>query len=234
MAKLIIDLAGERHEVDPPDVLTFGRTADLVVDESNRYLHRLVGRFFWHAESWWLENLGRSIELELVASGGSVSRLPVRQPDRDPVVAPLAGPEFRVLFEAGGLPYELNGEIGSLTLPVVETEVPPGVDTVGYGNIDVTDEEHLMLLCLAEPVLRDPTLGGADLPSSREVALKLGWSITKFNRKLDYLCARLTEAGVRGLYASREQGRTAHNRRWVLVQHAINNRLVKPVDLDTL
>lgn len=234
MAKLIIDLAGERHEVHPPDTLTFGRTADLVVDEANRYLHRLVGRFFWHAESWWLENLGRSIELEVVTGGGSVSRLPARQPDRDPVVVPLAGPAFRVLFEAGGLPYELEGAISAVTLPVGSPEVPPGADTVGYGTIEVTEEERRLLLRLAEPVLRDPTLGAADLPSSREAALRLGWSISKFNRKLDYLCARLTEAGVRGLHGSRGEGRTAQNRRWVLVQHAVNSRLVKPVDLDEL
>jgi hypothetical protein len=29
--------------------------------------------------------------------------------------------------------------------------------------------------------------------SNRELAMALGWGVTKFNRKLDYLCTRLTK-----------------------------------------
>jgi hypothetical protein len=61
------------------------------------------------------------------------------------------------------------------------------------------------------------------------VAVRLGWPLTKFNRKLDYLCLRLTKAGVRGLQGGR--GAEATNRRWRLVEHAVAARLVNLDDL---
>jgi hypothetical protein len=64
------------------------------------------------------------------------------------------------------------------------------------------------------------------------VARRLGWTITKYNRKLDYLCRRLAESGVEG--AAGEHGLLATSRRQVLVEHAVNRRLVVAADLDRL
>jgi hypothetical protein len=132
------------------------------------------------------------------------------------------------------LPYELLGTIAAVSLPTGEPVAPPGVDTIGYGTIELTPDEHSLLVLLAEPFLRDPTLGPEHLPSNRVLALRLDWTISKFNRKLDYLCGRLTKAGVRGLQGQLGQGGPAQNRRWRLVEHAINARLIKPTDVDTL
>ena len=41
--------------------------------------------------------------------------------------------------------------------------------------------------------------GVADLPTNRHVADRLGWTITKFNRKLDTLCVKFEKLGVAGL-----------------------------------
>jgi hypothetical protein len=109
---------------------------------------------------------------------------------------------------------------------------PPGADTTRFGKIPLTDEERLLLLRLAEPCLRDPTRGPEALRPNREIAHQLGWPVTKYNRKLDYLCVRLSKAGVRGLQGGR--GTEATNRRWRLVEHAINARLITPADLDNL
>lgn len=222
---LTIDLAGAACEVRPPRELTFGRAAELVVDDSNPYLHRIVGRFVWHADAWWLENLGGSIELELVTDGGAVSRLPAREPDGPPVVTAVTAPTFRVRFAAGGLPYELLGSIGHVPVPPGAPVAPAlATGTFGYGTITLTDDEKAMLVLLAAPCLADPTAGAEALPTNSAVAARLGWSLPKFNRKLDYLCTRLTDAGVRGL--------SGNSRRWRLVEHAINARMVKPTDLD--
>src|SRR5690606_1784466 len=50
--RLVVDLVGERHEVEQDQAFTFGRAGDLVVDDSNPYLHRILGRFTWH-DGWW-------------------------------------------------------------------------------------------------------------------------------------------------------------------------------------
>jgi hypothetical protein len=232
---LTVDFAGEKVVIRPPSALTFGRAGDLVIDDANPYLHRVVGRFYWDRDVWWLENLGHHIEITVLSEAGALVRLPPRVPDGPPAITSLAGPEFRVLFEAAGARYEL---VGWVTLPAgpgtvaPRGDLPPGAETTRYGKVPLTDDEHRLLLLLAEPCLRDPTSGPDTLPSNREIAHRLGWPVTKFNRKLDYLCVRLTKAGVRGLQGGR--GTEATNRRWRLVEHAINARLVTPADLETL
>jgi hypothetical protein len=233
---LTIDFAGEEVVVRPPGTLTFGRAGDLVVDD-NPYLHRLVGRFSWDRDVWWLENLGHHIELTVLSGDGSVTRLPPRVPGGRPAVTSLASPAFRVLFDAAGARYELAGRVAPTPIPAgtpggPSADLPPGAETTRYGRIPLTDDERRMLLLLAAPALRDPTSGPEDLRPSREIAHRLGWPITKFNRKLDYLCVRLSKAGVRGLQGGR--GTEATNRRWRLVEHAINVRLVTPAELDGL
>lgn len=231
---LTVDFAGEQLMVKPPNTLTFGRAGDLVVDEANLYLHRLVGRFYWDHDIWWLENLGYHIEITVLAEGGVVVRLPPRVPNGQPAVTSLASPEFRVLFEAAGARYELLGWVTSVAAGASSppADLPPGADTTRFGKIPLTDDERRLLLLLAEPCLRDPTNGPDSLPSNREIAHRLGWPVTKFNRKLDYLCVRLSKTGVRGLQGGR--GTEATNRRWRLVEHAINARLVTPAELDQL
>ncbi len=41
---LIVDFVGQVRTLAPGESLSFGRAADLVVDDANRNLHRVVGR----------------------------------------------------------------------------------------------------------------------------------------------------------------------------------------------
>ena len=93
----------------------------------------------------------------------------------------------------------------------------------------LTDEQRLLLLALAEGTLRDPH-NSDELPTNRAVARRLGWSITKFNRKLDNLCNRFTKLGVGGLRGSIDQLATDRRRR--LVEHAIESGLIARSQLD--
>jgi hypothetical protein len=88
----------------------------------------------------------------------------------------------------------------------------------------------LLMRELARPFLLDRNAGPERLPANEEVAVTLGWGIAKLNRKLDYLCNRLTKAGVRGLQGGKKK---AINRRWVLVQHAVATRMVTQDDLSS-
>ena len=230
-ATLTVDLAGDVRALTPGEALTFGRAADLVVDEANRYLHRVLGRFSWHGGWWWVDNLGSQVDLEVVGDDGTLARLAAR-PEGPGAASALTGHHL-VRFEAGGLRYELDVQVEGGTSPLPEpAEEVPGETTSRFGWVELTPDERLLVAALAEPLLRDPGAGPDDLVPNRAIAARLGWSITKFNRKLDYLCTRLTRSGVRGLQG--ERGGEATNRRWRLVEHAVGSRLVTVDDLGLL
>lgn len=203
--------------------LSFGRAADVVLDDANPYLHRVVGRFVWWDGFWWVENLGDAIELQVHGGDGTLVRLPAG------AKAPLTQRHAAVRFSAGGLPYELEVGVPDGATPGPPPSAPSaGPPTTSYGDVVLTGEERALVVELARPFLLDPSAGPERLPANEDVAAILGWSATKLNRKLDYLCRRLAEADVRGLQGGRKK---ATNRRWVLVQHARRTRMVTPDDL---
>lgn len=67
------------------------------------------------------------------------------------------------------------------------------------------------------------------VPSSADAARRLGWTTTRFNRKLDNVCQKLAKVGVQGLHGA--PGELASNRRARLVEYAIAVRLVTPASL---
>ena len=86
-------------------------------------------------------------------------------------------------------------------------------------------EQRLLLVALAEAQLRDPS-AVLDLPTNRQIAASLGWTITKYNRKLDGLCVKFAAHGVSGLRGSTRSRATApaprrpRSRRVRLADHA--------------
>lgn len=228
---LKVSFIGEVRLLAEGDQLSFGRSADLVIDEQNQYLHRVLGRFSDVEGVWWLENLGSHIELELVADPGTVVSLPPCPPGGAPPLVPLPGGPSLLSFEVAGSRYELEVEapqrVGGPSIAGPDDEAAS--ETLGYGRIQLTDEERALLVQLAEPLLRDRGVGAESLPTNKRIAHDLGWSITKFNRKLDYLCVRLTKAGVKGLQGG--AGVQATNRRWRLVEHSVAARLVTADEL---
>src|SRR5699024_12726263 len=77
---------------------------------------------------------------------------------------------------------------------------------------------------LAEPMLVREGSGMSAVPTSAQAAQRLGWQLTKFNRKLDNVCDKLDRLGVRGLRGG--PGKLASHRRARLVEHAVFSRLV--------
>jgi hypothetical protein len=228
--RLRVEYCGEVRAVETSDELTFGRAGDLRIDD-NRHLHRVLGRLWARGEQWWLTNEGSSISIQ-IADADSRSNV---------VLAPgseiaLSFPNSILRFRAGITDYEL-----ALSVPDREDEEEDDegedpwddefTDTIALGDIVLTDEQRLLLLALAEPTLRDPHVK-QDLPANRAVARRLGWSITKFNRKLDNLCNRFAKLGVGGLRGSIDQLATDRRRR--LVDHAIDSGLITAAQLDRL
>lgn len=221
---LVIEFCGEERKLESVDSMTFGRHGDLVIDD-NPYLHRVVGRFVWRQGLWWLQNQGTKIAIE-VRDRATSSRLNVAAGQQAAIV-PL---EFTVGFTAGPTSYELQGcRQGGIMSDEDSVDSGGGTATIDFGVVPMSSEQHLLLVALCESRL---LTGSESMPTNQAVATRLGWTITKFNRKLDHLCAKLSREGVRGLRGGPDG--LASDRRTVLVDHAIGVRLVTADDLGLL
>jgi hypothetical protein len=136
-----------------------------------------------------------------------------------------------VLFTAGPTTYELTMQ--NTDTPFVTADVTQ--DSAGettIAPITLTESQRLLIVALAEPLLRRDGTSVTEIPSSREAAARLGWEMTKFHRKLDNVCDKLDRRGIRGLRGG--PGQLAVNRRARLVEHAVTSRLVTEADLRLL
>ena len=137
---------------------------------------------------------------------------------------PLIFPRTVVWFTAGPTTYEFDVLLADAPFnKVATTTVGDGETTIG--RVSFTPSQRLLILALAEPILRRGNRGAGAIPRSAVAAERLGWTITKFNRKLDNVCEKLTKMHIRGLVATngptREQssrsacrvriGRSAHH-----------------------
>ncbi|MGI9606848.1 MAG: hypothetical protein ACR2P0_11980 [Acidimicrobiales bacterium] len=229
MSDLNIVFIDELTVADPASVVSFGRSADVVVDEANQYMHRVVGTFFHQDNVWWITNKSRHGVLTLVGDTGKVARLPPE------AVSALTEAHGLVRFESGPSTYEIGWSRPDAS-PMLAPTIDPGVDeidaTTQFGVVALNDEQRLMLVALAERQLLDSSVPATDLPSNASIAHRLGWSLKKLDRKLDYLCARLDGEGVRGLRGGK--GIEAVDRRTRLVEHVIGSGLVTATDIDLL
>lgn len=222
---LVIDFCGERIGVPESGWVTIGREGDLVIDD-NPYLHRRflqVGRV---DGLYWIVNVGDQLAATVTDLDGRVQAW-LAPGARLPIV-------FRstvVRFAAGPTSYEVDLllEEPPFAEPVTVREAS-GDTTIGL--VPLTVDQRKLVLALAEPLLRQGGRGSASVPSSAEAARRLGWTQTRFNRKLDNVCQKLTKIGVRGLHGA--PGRLASNRRARLVEYAVSTRLVTPEDLPLL
>ncbi len=229
MSELHLFFIDELTVAEPGDVVTFGRSGDIEVDEANQYMHRIVGTFFDQDNVWWLANKSRHGQLTLVGNTGRLTRLP---PEAVSAITEQSGV---LRFDAGPTTYELGW-----TLPGKEPLMPPVVDGEGslsmvtsqFGIVPLNEEQRMLLAALSEKCILDTSASTADLPANASVAHRLGWSAKKLDRKLDYLCARLSSEGVRGLRG--EKGFEAIDRRSRLVEHVMSNGMISEADLAAL
>ena len=154
------------------DALTFGRRADLVIDD-NPFLHRVIGRVASREGIWWLQNHGARTVLELRdANSDFLSKIPPSQQ------IPITSVEMALTFSAGPSNYELLFHQGRPIATGLSGDERPGTATIDFGVIPFTTDQHLLLVALCENRL----LGESALPSNRAIARTVGWTITKYNR----------------------------------------------------
>jgi hypothetical protein len=214
-----LGLFDDVHTIGPGETLTFGRQADLVVD-TNRFMHRIVGRIVHRQGLWWIQNHCATIRL-LVGNEDSTSAMVIAAGDQSPVLPT----KFTIGFAAGTSSYELEAQRGGPELDLDEIERMMGTSTEDFGEIVLSAEQHLLLVALYDSSLRT----GGSIEGSGVMARRLGWSAKKFHRKVDSVCSKLSDCGFAGLKGG--QGDLADSRRVLLVQYALDLGLVSRGDL---
>lgn len=219
---LIVEFAGETVEVAGDREFVIGRDGDLVVDE-NRYLHRRFLTLTAEGGMWWLTNVGSRIAATVTDGTGRVhARL------APGARLPVVFDKLHVLFGAGSTNYDLTLHTqGGFAVDPGPRAAATGDETIGA--VPLSPSQRLLVVALAENVLRQVESGRGEIPSSADAAARLGWTLTAFTRKLDTVCGKLERHGVTGLRGGR--GKLATNRRARLVEHAVATRLVTRDDL---
>lgn len=213
---LSVEYCGELYEVQPGDNLTFGRSADLSLDD-NPYMHRVAGRIESRAGRWWLANVGSSAVIELYDRGTRSKAIVMPGTDQA-----LPGADVVVRFSAGETSYEIDIRTDQERFAPEQIEDLESPETL-LRVVPLTDSQLALVLSLAEPILLDP-LAKIGVPPSKQAAKRLGWSMSKFNRKLDNVCDKFGREGVRGLKA--RSGGLSRDRRQRLVDHCVSAGVV--------
>lgn len=184
MTTLWLDFAGVGYSAT--ESLSFGRNAELALDEDNRFMHRVTGEFRWNGLVWWLHNVGSSTRLLVFGTNGARMELP---PGTE---CALPMPAGSVSFVAGPTPYQLLYRADE---PVVSTRSPdaPGDATIEFGSA-LTDRETIYLTTFALNQLRGKSIS---LLSYAEVAEIWGVSEKTVDNTLQRVRGRMKQAGVR-------------------------------------
>lgn len=221
-----VEFCGEWWRVEDGEELTIGREADLVVDEDNPFLHRRFLTIVEVESMWWLVNIGSRLSATITDGSGSMQAW-LAPGARIPLVFDVT----KVVFTAGPTTYDLEVHADSPEFArIAGPDDPVGETTMG--SVQLTPSQKLLILALAEPMLVREGSGMSSVPTSAQASKRLGWQLTKFNRKLDNVCDKLDRLGVRGLRGG--PGKLASNRRARLVEHAVFSRLVTSEDLPLL
>ncbi|HEY0249363.1 MAG TPA: hypothetical protein VGC45_14000 [Gryllotalpicola sp.] len=225
MSGLRVEYIGEWYEVDEETPFSIGREADLSIDD-NPYLHRHFLSLYSEHGMWWVANVGALLTATVTDATGTVQAW-LAPGARLPIVFQ----KMHVMFSAGSTTYDFTvhseGNVYETSSVVIRET---GSTTVL--PVTLTNTQKLLILALAENVLTERIPGRGAVPSSAQAAGRLGWSMTRFNRKLDNVCDKLDKLGVAGLRGG--PGRLATGRRARLVEYAVATHLVGPEDLALL
>ncbi|HEY8722194.1 hypothetical protein [Pengzhenrongella sp.] len=220
-----LEFCGEWFEVSPTEPFVVGRDGPLGLDD-NPYLHRRFLEIVLVDGVWWLRNVGSRLSATITEPSGGMQAW-LTSGGRLPLVFATTV----VVFTAGPTTYQVSLETTHATFTsTLLSGAETGTTTVGH--VALTAAQRALIVALSEPLLRSPGSTTTEIPSSAVAAERLGWALTRFNRKLDNVCDKLDRVGIRGLRG--EPGRLATQRRARLVEYAVTSRLVTSADLGLL
>jgi hypothetical protein len=177
-SQLKVSFCGETYRVDRSSSFTIGRDGELRVDD-NPFLHRRFLILEFTDGMWWIANIGSQLAATVADVDGLMEAWLAPN-----ARLPLVFGSMLVRFTAGAFTYEVDIEVPEPPfIGFDSSSSSDGVTTIAH--LPMTSDQRLLILTLAEDVLRNGWRSGAAVPTSAEAASRLGWNITKFNRKLD-------------------------------------------------
>jgi len=224
---LTVECFQKNYALQPGQTLTIGREGDLVLDAANPFLHRVFLSIENQDGLWWLNNVGTRLSVTVSARQGGVEAW-LSPGGRLPVVFPA----LMVCATAGDSTYDFQIFCDEAPFQPIALGVGPADDSDTLGSISLTNDQRLLIVALAENVLRNLDRGVGAVPTSQDAAGRLGWAVTKFNRKLDNVCYKLEQLGVAGLHGG--PTKLAISRKARLVEYCVSANIVTREDLQLL
>lgn len=220
-----VEFCGETYPVVEGAPLSVGREGTLAIDD-NPFLHRFFLEVTVEGAVVWLRNVGSRLAATVADKAGLMNAWLAPG-----AALPVVFEHVVVWFTAGPTTYEFEivQDAPSFAPTMLE---PAGSGDTTIGRVAFTHDQRLLIVALAEDVLRRGNRGAGTVPSSADAAQRLGWTMPKFTRKLDNVCDKLTKSGVRGLRGDAEK--LATSRRARLVEYAVSARLITADDLQLL
>lgn len=220
---LVLDFGDRTARIPAGATFVIGRGADLSIDD-NQYVHRRFLEISDRDGIWWLTNVGSGLTASVASADG------LAQSWLAPGASmPLVFRATRVMFTAGATTYEF-----SLTAQTPFYQVSTAWNSSSEGVAELLSPvQRIILTSLAEPLLRRREDGAVQLPSTEEVAARLGWTTEKLHRRLGTLCDKFARMGIRGLERG-PAGEILASHRSRLVEHAVGARIVTADDLALL
>ena len=196
--KAVVTVAGQRFELGAGEVLTFGRDPSCAVclDPDDLGISRLAGSIEEEAATWWVLNRSTVRPLEVVDEIGIRTVVPPAR--RLAVVGPLT-----VVVEGAVRRHALSVQPGRRS--PASAAAPAGAGsgdprpTATAAEVVINEQDRLALAALFSGYLEPFPRYDPHPRSYADAAVRLGWPRTTLVKRIEYLRARLTNAGVPNL-----------------------------------
>lgn len=222
--RIDIDDTSESLFLSPGQEITYGREADVDLGVHDAYVSRVQGRIKFREGRWWLQNTGRQLATRVRSEQGQVVELPPNG------LVHLPRGQVVITVKSLNASHSLRTTLLDAQPGTVEATPPKeGPTTAMLPKIPLNPEQRLLLTALCENRLRHDS---ASLIANSEIGAMFRWGPSKVQRKLDYICERLTDEGVEGVKGG--LGYEARDRRAALVDYCLASGLVAIADLDLL
>ena len=178
----------------PGDEFSFGRapTCTLCIDPDDVAISRLAGRIEHDGHGWWIVNASASRQLATVDEFGLRSVLP---PGKRVALEGTA----RILIEGTTTTYQLTVTVPEATPTEPSEPVAGGVPTSMGESVLINSADRAALIALFAGYLEEGNRYDPYPKSYAAAAARLGLPRTTLVKRIEYLRARLTAAGVPNL-----------------------------------